>query len=186
MKRFILVSALLCATVLLAGQTLAQTLDFVPSYQTVKLGDEVVVCLHCSGLTPDAVDPAVGGFDIDVGYWDPDEILMFREGVFGPQLGDPTDPTETTAVNMVEFEGFVGVTERSLLAPSELEALQGRAVTLVCLTFKAKKTGSVVIGGDLYVVEDQFGGTLLGAFGPVGSATVEVVQKKKDLLPTFP
>lgn len=186
MKRLISLLALLLSITFVGSQALAATLDFVPSSQTVKLGSEVVVYLHVSGLTPGtSFDPAVGRFDIDVLYGDLNQTLIFDSVVIGPQLGDPNDSSETD-VSFQEYEGFVWVAEESLLSPAELDALQGRAVTLVTLKFRAYNVGSVTIGGDLYSLKDQFGNNLLPTFGPVGLATVNVVKGKKNLPPSLP
>ncbi len=160
------------------------TLDLVPSSQTVRIGRNVTVFLHVSGLTPAAIDPAVRKVDIDVTYGDPKKILRFRSAVFGPHLGDPADPAQSN-INVRDSQGFVAVRAESLLTASQLGALQHRAVTLVAVKFKARKKGTVVVSGDLSLLQDQSGNDLISAHGPVGSATITVVKRKRDLPPSF-
>lgn len=186
MKRLCILFAILISPLMATNPAFGDvTLDIVPSSQTVKVGQQVVVYLHVSGLTPATVDPAVGLFDIDVVFSDANQTLEFKSAVIGPQLGDPSDPNETI-IRVEEFEQFVALREESLLAPDQLDALQGRAVTLVALRFKAANMGTVVIDGDLFALSDQFGQDLIGVFGPIGRGFVTVVKGKKDLPPSFP
>lgn len=185
MKRFVVILMMLCSTALTHHQALAKTtLDLLPSHQTVRLGETAVVYLHVSGLTPAQIDPAVGLVDIDVTYGDPNKTLKFRSAVFGPHLGDPADPTQTI-INVQDSDGFVWIREESLLKANQLDALQREAVTIVAIKFRARKTGIVVIPGDLFSLKDQFGNDLISAQGSVGSAIIEVVLRRKNLPPSF-
>jgi hypothetical protein len=186
MKKFIFLILSVGFITLLAGQAWAVTLDFVPSSQTVKVGDKVVVYLHVSGIGGYSVGPSVSSFDIDVGYGF-NGHLHFKSAVYSFYLGDPSDPTETN-INVIDYPeySFVWVTEQSLLSSSDLNNRQGYTTTLVRLNFKAKQVGSYIISGDLYSLKDENGNELIGAHGPVGSAVVNVIKGKKDLPPSFP
>lgn len=186
MKRLTYSFGLFSLITLMSSMCIAATLDFVPSTQTVKLGADVIVYLHVSDVGPGGtVDTAVSEFDIDATYDDPQNVLEFESVIFGPQLGDPTDPNETS-INLLDAEGFVGLSETSNLSAGQLEALQGRGVSLVAVKFKAANIGTTTIAGDLFSLKDQFGNPLIGTHGPVGSATVTVVKGKKSLPISLP
>lgn len=150
------------------------TLDLLPASQTVAVGQPVTVELVVSGLTQGGA-PSVDRFDIDVTYGDPANALSFANLEFGPFLGDPSNPAETSTSFFDSPGQFVGMSEESLLQASILHALQPSEFTLAVLTFTADNEGSTVISGDLYVLLDTAGTALIHTFGPVGSAGVTVV-----------
>jgi hypothetical protein len=176
MKKSFFLLLSICATVLLVSQAWAVTLDFVPSSQTVNVGDKVVVYLHVSDLGGYAVGPSVGSFDIDVIYGSSSGLLEFKSATFSSYLGDPSDPAETN-ISLVDFpNSFFWVAERSLLTSSDLNNRQGYSATLVKLTFIAKQIGSCIIGGDLYALKDENDFDLINPFGRVSSAVVNVIN----------
>jgi len=70
------------ATALLLAKALAVTLDFVPSSQTVNVGDKVFVYLHVSGIGGFTVGPSVSRFNIDALYGSSIPILQFKSAMF--------------------------------------------------------------------------------------------------------
>jgi hypothetical protein len=175
MKKIVFVAFLFCSVV--ASFTHASgdvALDLLPASQTVAVGEPVTVELVVSGLTQGGA-PSVDYFDIDVSYGDPGNVLSFANLEFGPFLGDPSDPAETS-VSFFDSPGqFVGMSENSLLQASALHALQPSEFPLATLTFTANSEGSTILSGDLYVLQDTSGAALIHTFGPVGSASVTVV-----------
>ena len=178
----------ICCTLFWINSSWAISVDFVPSNQTVKKGDKVVVYLHISGLEPGAIqDQKIGGFDIDIGF--SNQILKFKSVQFGSQLGDPSNITETNTTLLMDYisDGWFGISENTYLTPAELNQLQDFCVTIVKIEFKAKKIGTAYVYGDGYYINDQDGNIILGIGGNWSpeSATVKVVKKKKFLPDSF-
>ncbi len=175
MKRLVFFAFLLCSVA--AAFTHASgdvALDLLPTSQTVAVGEPVTVELVVSGLTQGGA-PSVDYFDIDVSYGDPGNVLSFANLEFGPFLGDPSDPAETSTSFFDSPGQFVGMSQNSLLPASVLHALQPSEFALATLTFTANSEGSTILSGDLYVLQDTSGAALIHTFGPVGSASVAVV-----------
>jgi hypothetical protein len=188
MKTFKVIAVTILVTLFGINYSQAISVDFVPSNQTVKLGQKVVVYLHISGLEPgDPEDQKVGAFDIDIGF--DNQILKFKKVQFGSQLGDPSDDNETNANLLMDYinDGWFGISEVSKLTPAELNQLQDFCVTVVKIVFRAKKVGKASVYGDGYYVDDQNGNTILGIGGNFSpeSATVNVVKRKRFLPSPF-
>jgi hypothetical protein len=169
MKNLIFIIITICCTIFWVNNTSAITVDFVPSHQTVKVGQEVVVYLHISGLEP---GQKIGGFDIDIGF--DSQLLKFEKVQFGSQLGDPLDNTETSTRLSLDHldDNWFWIAEDTKLTPTELNQLQGFSVTVVKMVFTAKKVGTASFGGWGYYIGDQNGNTISGFYccwAPVGA-----------------
>jgi hypothetical protein len=188
MKTFKVIAVTILITLFWINYSQAISIDFVPSNQTVQLGQKVVVYLHISGLEPgDLEDQKVRAFDIDIGF--DNQILKFKKVQFGSQLGDPSDDNETNANLLMDdiMDGWFGISEVSKLGTPELNQLQGFCVTVVKIVFRAKKVGTTSVYGDGYYVKDQNGSYILGSGGNFSpqSATVNVVKGKRFLPDSF-
>jgi len=188
MRSFKVIIITICCTIFWVNSAGAVSVDFVPSNQTVRLGEKVVVYLHISGLEPGGLeDQKVGGFDIDIGF--DNQVLRFKRVKFGSQLGDPSDENETSANLLMDYikDGWFGISENTKLSPAELNQLQDFCVTVVKIVFKAKKVGTAYVYGDGYYVKDQNGINILGSGGNWSpeSAIIKVVKKKKLLPDSF-
>ncbi|CAG0972652.1 hypothetical protein GEOBC_01363 [Geobacteraceae bacterium] len=146
MIRFGMVALVVC--LLRIAPAGAVSLDFVPSQQTVDVGQSLSVDLLISGL-----GSSVGSFDLDVSF---DPAVLFPTGVaFGPFLGDPALGEALT--DFIFLGGVVDLAEVSLLTSSELDALQPDSFTLATLFFDAVSVGSSGLEFSQALVDDASG-----------------------------
>jgi hypothetical protein len=134
MKRIFVITALtLFMLAFQISSTHALTLSFEPPAQTKFLNDILSVDVVVSGL--DAAEEIVAAYDLDVTY-NP-AILGNAALDFGTSLGGPAD-----SIPFSDFSsGRIDFGELSFLQDYELAAIQGDAVTLATLTFKAIGAG---------------------------------------------
>jgi hypothetical protein len=175
MKKLLWLSALMGIVGLLwTSPTLAITVDFVPTAQSVGVGQPVTVDVVISGLTAGA-PPSVGAFDLDVSF---NSGILSPTGVtFGPFLGDPALLEALTSV--VATPGLVDFAEVSLLLPAELDALQPASFALGTLSFDTLARGTSPLTFSQVVLADAFGGTLTPS---VGGGTINVVVPEPGTL----
>ena len=117
----------------------AVTIDFVPSSQTVALGDPVSVDVVVSGL--DVSGEIIRAFDLDATY-DP-SILSATDVLIDTSLGGLLDSFGGFDLST---PGVVDFFEVSLLSDSELEAIQGDSFTLATLLFDSIAAGTSPLG----------------------------------------
>jgi hypothetical protein len=175
MKKLLWLSALMGILGLLwASPTLAITVDFVPSTQSVGVGQPVAVDVVISGLTAGA-PPSVGAFDLDVSF---NAGILSPTGVtFGPFLGDPALLEALTSVAVTP--GLVDFAEVSLLLPAELDALQPASFSLATLSFDALMAGTSPLTFSQVAIADAFGATLTAS---VSSGSINVVVPEPGTL----
>lgn len=139
MKRMLALAALAAASTLQAPVAAAVTIDFLPSAQTVALGDPASVDVVISGL--DVLGEIVGSYDLDATY--DASVLTATDVTFHTALGGPLD----------SFPGFdlatpgvVDFFEVSFLSDADLAAIQGDSFTLATLVFDAIAVGTSPLG----------------------------------------
>jgi hypothetical protein len=163
MKKLIWLSMLM-GSLGITGTTpaLAISLNFVPTSQTVGVGQPVTVDILISGLGAGS-PPSVGTFDLDISF---DPAILTPTGVtFGSFLGNPGDPAETiTDFNFLP--GIVDLAELSFLSPAELDGLQPASFSLATLSFDTLAKGTSPLTFSQIIVDDAFGGKL--TVDPVG------------------
>jgi hypothetical protein len=169
MKKYFILIFLLLSMGITLNPAAAAGLALVPSSDTIVVGDSLQVDLIVSDLTAGG-PPSVGEFDIDITF-EPELALISYE--FGNFLGDPNDPAETE-ISSDRFGPFLNLYEKSLLSPSNLDALQPANFTLATITFEAAMKGFTNIEGDLYALLDVLGDDLIEAHGPVEGAEIIV------------
>jgi hypothetical protein len=147
----------------------AARLELATASETFTVGDSIQVDLVVSDLTAGG-PPSVGEFDIDVTF---EPELDFISCEFGNFLGDPNDSAESELFSD-RFGPFLNLYEKSLLSPSNLDALQPASFTLATITFEAAMKGFTNIEGDIYALLDAFGDDLIEAHGPVEGAEIIV------------
>jgi hypothetical protein len=130
--------------VVLLGHAPAQaiSLDIVPSFQEVLVGDPVSVTLVMADLGTN-VAPSLSTFELDVSF-DP-AILSFSTATYGdPVLGDQLDlfglgfPITTTTPG----PGSVNLFELSFNSDIELDGFQAGSFILATLTFNTLSQGA--------------------------------------------
>ena len=116
------------------------TLDFVPDFQGVLVGDQANMDLVISGLEDDPANfyyQTIGTFDLDISF--DSAILGFNSVTFGDQLdlwglGSWTEVTPGV--------GTVNLFELSFDDPFDLEDFQADSFTLATLTFDTLALGT--------------------------------------------
>jgi len=147
----------------------AVSLNFVPSQQTVDVGQPVSVDLVISGLGS-GVPPSIGSFDLDVSF---NPGVLTPTGVlFGTFLGDPVLGEALTDASFLG--GVVDLAGVSLLTSSELDLLQPDSFSLATLFFETISLGSSGLEFSQALVDDTFGQKLDLT---VGSGGVNVVPE---------
>jgi hypothetical protein len=127
------------AGLLWAPSALAVSIGFVPSAQSVGLGQSASVDIVISGLG-DGTSPSLGAFDLNVSF---DPTILAPTGVtFGIFLGDPDLFEAITAFDLLLAPGVLNVAETSLLLSAELHALQPASFTLATLSFDTLARGT--------------------------------------------
>lgn len=155
----------------------AVSLDFVPSQQTVDVGESFSVDLVISGLGSGG-PPSVGSFDLDVSF---DPAVLFPTGVlFGTFLGAPA--FAEALIDAAFLGGAVDLAEVSLLTSSELDALQPDSFSLATLFFDAISLGSSGLEFSQALVDDTFGQKLDLT---LGSGEVNVVPEPGTFVLAF-
>lgn len=114
----------------------APILSIAPVFQSGDIGDTFTVDINVLGLAGEEV----GSFDLDIAF--SNLILLGQSFVLGSGLGDPNNFTETMDLSGGFSGGIIDLAEVSLLAASDLLALQGgNAFTLATLTFRGLSSG---------------------------------------------
>lgn len=153
----------------------AISLDFVPSSQTVVVGNSLDVSIVISGLVDNAA-PSLGTFDLDV-LFDP-VLLAFTSVVFGNQL-DLFGLGSITSVT--PGVGSVNLFELSLDLPDDLNNLQAGSFTLATLTFNNLTVGVSPLSLSVNALGDA-GGNPLGADISGGSVTATAIPEPSTIL----
>jgi hypothetical protein len=158
----------------------ALSLDFVPSSQTILLGDSVDVGLKISGLT-DFAPPSLGTFDFDLQF-DP-TILSFNHVLYGdPVLGDQLDLSGLGSLSQTTVgSGFVNLFELSFDSPDDLNRLQRGEFILATVTFDTLSVGTRSLGVSINALGDAFGDPLIAQVG-AGRISVVSVPEPATLL----
>ncbi|MBI1928507.1 PEP-CTERM sorting domain-containing protein [Candidatus Poribacteria bacterium] len=159
-------------------------IDFVPSSQSVIIGDSVDVGVSISGLG-DLAAPSLGTFDLDISF-NP-AILSLNSVSYGDLLlGDQLDllgfGSLTTTTPGV---GAVNLFELSFDAPLDLDTLQPGAFTLATLTFDAIGSGTSSLGLGINALGDALGDPLtanVGSGAVTVTETVNVIPEPSTLL----
>ena len=147
----------------------AAAITVAPAAQTVGTGSTFQASVVVSGLTA----ARVGDFDITLTF-NP-SFLQVTAVTFGPFLGSPSSlQSSLLGGNQVEFA------EVSLLASSDLLALQPATFTLATITFQAIGVGTTAISFSAIIAGDQ-SGALLDLAPTDGSATVSGVPEPSSL-----
>ncbi len=187
MQRLLLPIIVTVASGLAALPTPAQavSIDFVPAFTEILIGDSVNVEIVISGLAPGDSLP-VGFFDIvvrfDSSILESSIQLLPTSTVFGPTLGIPG--TQSTAVWGAGFDSnpdTVKVYESSSLYELDLIPLQSPAFTLATLRFSALAVGtSSLIFESLTIrgarITDPATGALI-EIASTGAGRVSVVRR---------
>lgn len=146
-KKFVLVGLILGLSPI-AGN--ADPIDvswgLFPDSQTVYIGQSFQLDLVVSGLG-EVMAPSLQGFDVDITFSDVFTIDPSTV-VFGTFLGDPNDSAQTSTISQLIGPEVLFLVERSLLAPSALDAIQGSNFTLATMTFTASAVGTYLFSGD--------------------------------------
>jgi len=130
---------------------LAASLSFTPTSQSVGIGQPVTVQITVDGLGA-GMAPSVGAFDLDVTF-DP-AVLLPTAVDFGLLLGDPDALEALTSSSL--SSGLIDLAEVSLLAPSDLDALQPSSFTLATLSFISLAVGTSPLAFTQAFVDDAF------------------------------
>lgn len=172
--RTLIRATLLCMVSLWASPALALpvTLEFVPSSQTVRVGQPVSLDVMIAGL---GRPPSVGALDLDVSF---NPTVLLPTGVtFGSFLGDVDLGEALTAFTL--SPEMVDVAAVSLLLPGELDARQPSVFPVARLSFTTLAVGTSPLIFSQVVVDDAFG-EKLEAIATVGS--VAVIPEPASLL----
>jgi hypothetical protein len=136
------------------------SIDFVPSSQTVNVGDPLSVALQISGLSSrlwGTGAPSLGGFDLDVTF--NSEILSLANVVFGdPKRGDQLDLFGYGSIKRSKpGDGTVNLFELSLNSVAVLSWLQAPSCTLATLFFDPIAAGYSSLEFSNYILSDATG-----------------------------
>jgi hypothetical protein len=158
-------------------------ISFVPSSQTVNVGDPLTVALQISGLSSQRWGvgaPSLGGFDFDVTF-DPN-ILKLSNVVFGdPKRGDQLDLFRLGSIKLTDLGvGTVNLFELSLNSASILNWLQAPKFTLATLYFDPIAVGYSPLEFSDFLFADAKGSNLVPDH--VGHGAVNVVPEPATLL----
>jgi hypothetical protein len=159
----------------------AVTLSLEPSTSTAKAGDTVSLDLMISGLGDYASD-SLGDFDLEIMF--DSAVFSFGGYSLAGYLGDP-NWFEAIDYSFGEYvPGRIGLTEVSLLSPTELDALQPDSFTLATLNFTvdllAKGESTLISICPALVLGDGYGNSL--ALDAASGATVTGVPEPQSLL----
>lgn len=147
----------------------AITLDFTPKNQTAVFGDTVEVDLVVSGLS-DNTSPALGSFDVTVGF--DDSILDFNSVSFGDQL-NPSDSEFGIAEETFTPPNSLQLVEVSGELPEALVEAQPDSFTLATIALDAAGAGmSDLLLSDVELTDEE-GNPLIAETIESGSITVE-------------
>ncbi len=142
----LLACCLIC--LLWASESAAISIDFVPSAQSLFLGQSLTVDITVSGLG-DAGE-IVSAYDLDISY-NP-AILLATSVTFGPYLGDAISPSFQDW--SVSTSGLIDMAELSFLSDDELAAQQPDSFVLATLGFNTLALGSSTLS---FVPDSVFG-----------------------------
>lgn len=161
------------------------SLNFVPSSQTVNVGDPLSVALQISGLSSRRWGigaPSLGGFDLDVTF-DP-SILKLSNVVFGdPKRGDQLDLFGLGSIKLTDLGvGTVNLFELSLNSASVLNWLQAPKFTLATLYFDPISVGYSPLDFSDYLFADAKGSKLVPDHVGHGAVNVAPVPEPATLL----
>jgi hypothetical protein len=156
------------ALLLGSGLSTAVELSIAPPSSSLQQGDSVSVDLIASGLGNFASD-SLGAFFTEILF--DDTILDFLSASYGPFLGDPADPIETSILTTAGV-GSVGLDEFSFLLDFELDALQPDTFTLATLTFSGQALGTSALSFGTVDLSDAVGNTLVPTALNTGSIQV--------------
>ena len=140
----------------------AVTLSLDPSTSTAKAGDAISLDLVISGLG-DYTGDSLGDFDLDLMF--DSTALTFDGYSLAGYLGDP-DWFEAVDYSFGEYApGRIGLTEVSLLSPTELDALQPGSFTLATLDFTvdllAEGDTTFIAFDTVWILGDVYGDPLV-------------------------
>jgi hypothetical protein len=161
-----------------AGRALAMpTLEFVPSAQTVNLGDQTTVDINVTGLSGEFV----GAFDFDVN-WD-SSLLSLASVDFGTSLGGPVDSAQSNPLTDSSNPtfGLAGTANVAEVSFADLSTLQTGTdpFSLFSLTFEslAAGTSSLAFSPGLFggFLGDDLGFSLLTDASATGAITVDPI-----------
>lgn len=144
-KKFVLVGLILTLSPMAANAD-PISWGLFPDSQTVVIGQSFQLDLVVSGLG-DGIAPSLQGFDVDITFSDVFTIDPSTV-VFGTFLGDPDDSAQTNTTSQLIGPEVLFLVERSLLASSALDAIQGSSFTLATMTFTASEVGTYLFSGD--------------------------------------
>jgi hypothetical protein len=161
------------------------SINFVPSSQTVHVGDPLSVALQISGLSSRRWGigaPSLGGFDLDVTF-NP-EILSLSNVVFGdPKRGDQLDLRRFESIKIAKpGDGTVNLFELSLNSAAVLNWLQAPSFTLATLFFDPLTVGYSSLEFSSYILSDATGLKLVPDHVGHGTVNVAPVPEPATLL----
>jgi hypothetical protein len=166
------VQTLTAATLFLASSLAsAVELSIVPATASVDQGSSVSVDVVISGLGNYAA-PSLGAFFAEIQF--DDSLLDLSSVLYGPDLGDPTDPSETdisttTGVSVVSLDEF------SFVSDVELDVLQPSSFTLATVTFTGQAVGVAGLSFGGVDLSDVIGTTIYPTLNP-GSIQVNATN----------
>ena len=178
-----LMAALLLTGILIYSPAQAITVTVDPVAQDVILGNQAIVDVIIYGYAP-GTPIAIGAFDFDIAY-DP-AILGFDSLVFGGSLGNP--PSEAlTGFNNNSATGVLNIFETSLLAPTDLYALQGQAwpddlFIAATLTFNTISGGQSPLTIEIKALPNELGKPFPDNYSDPGSVNVNSVPEPTTML----
>jgi hypothetical protein len=147
----------------------ASVLTFTPNNQITELGDKVNVDLTISGLG-DNIDPALGTFDVVVGF--DDSIIDFDSATFGNQLNF-SNSILGTAEEIFTPPNSLRLFEISGELPDDLVASQADSFTLATVTLDTVGLGTTNLSFGNVVLGDENGDPLSDVNLAPGAITVE-------------
>jgi hypothetical protein len=161
------------------------SLNFVPSSQTVHVGDPLSVALQISGLSSRRWGigaPSLGGFDLDVTF--NSEILNLSNVVFGdPKRGDQLDLRGFGSIKFsTPGDGTVNLFELSLDSAAVLNWRQAPSFTLATLFFDPLAVGYSSLEFESYILSDATGMKLVPDHVGHGAVNVAPVPEPATLL----
>jgi len=130
-KKLVFISALLLGSAMLSANA-TPVLSFVPTAQSVLLGNQAIVDVVLSGLEAGGLDEILSAYDISFTY--DDSILGYASGTF-------YDLVDIAPVPVISG-GVVSWNSASFASDATLQASQGDSLTLATLVFNTLSTGT--------------------------------------------
>lgn len=167
MKKFFTLFSVLLSFGLCANVN-ALSLQFLPSDQTVNLGDSALVDILISDL--DAMQ-ALGDFDFDLSF--DSSILSVNNVMFGSELGFSLQDSSVSG-------NTVNINELSLESPDFLVDNQPSQFVLASVEFDTLSVGTSILDfANIFAFGDQFGNSL--SFDSIFSGSITVLDS--DMAP---